>query len=150
MAEIIGIIASAITVVNATAAALDTINKVKDVPKYIKDLNFELEDLTIVLQQIRDTFTCQKGDPTEKVLRSCSQMLKKLHDLITPIHQSTDTNIVQQYVKSLRVRVKQGEIESMIKRIQSYKLTLTLALISSIRRSDPLFTSAGNVKLTLL
>jgi hypothetical protein len=84
MAEAIGIVAAAIAFAQATAVALDAMNKIKDAPKNIQELQHELGDLAAVLKQIDDTFLCQKGDPTETVLRNCAGMLEKLHDLVEP------------------------------------------------------------------
>jgi N-terminal domain on NACHT_NTPase and P-loop NTPases len=138
MAEVVGIIASAIAFAQATVAVLDGMNKIKDAPKNIQELRYELQDLEAVLRQIDSIFSCQKGDPTEPVLRSCSDTLKQLHDLVAPFRQEVEDNKIKQYVKGLRIRPKESEIESAVKRLQSQKLTLTLALLASLSRSDSL------------
>jgi len=136
MAEVIGIVAAAIAFAQATAVVLDAMNKIKDASKNIRELQHEIEDLAAVLGQIDDTFLAQKGDPTDTALRSCAEMLKNLHDLIVPLQQEIEDNKLKQYMKGLRLRPKESEIESAVKRLQSQKLTLTLALISSMHRSD--------------
>jgi hypothetical protein len=65
-------------------------------------------------------------------------VLKKLHDLVAPFQRDVEDNKFKQYVKGLRMRPKEGEIESAVKRLQSQKLTLTLALIAGGHRSDSL------------
>jgi len=144
MAEVIGIVASAIAFAQATAAVLDAMNKIKDAPKSIQELQYELRELEAVLRQIDSTSSCQKGEPTATVLRSCSDMLKRLRDLIAPFRQEAEENKFKQYVKGLRIRSIEGEIESAVKRLQSQKLTLTLALIASVHRSDSLSYPSRN------
>jgi gas vesicle protein len=131
MAEVIGIIAAAIAFAQATAVVLDSMKKIKDAPKNINELQHELQDLEAVLRQIDNTCSYQKGDVTETVLRNCSDMLKQLLDLVRPFQQEVEDNKFKQYVKGLRMRPKESEIENAVKRLQSQKLTLTLALISS-------------------
>lgn len=139
MAEIIGIVASAIAFAQATGAALDAVNKIKDAPKNIQELQHELRELEAVLRQIDITFSCKKGDPTETVLRSCSDNLKQLHDLVAPFQRDVQDKKFRQYMKGLRMRPKESEIENAVKRLQSQKLTLTLALIAGVPRSDSLW-----------
>jgi N-terminal domain on NACHT_NTPase and P-loop NTPases len=149
MAEVIGIIASAIAFAQATAAVLDAMNKIKDAPKSIRELQHELRDLEAVLRQIDSTSSSQKGEPTVTVLRSCSDMLKRLRDLIAPFRQEAEENKFKQYVKGLRIRSIEGEIESAVKQLQSQKLTLTLAFIASVHRSDSLSYPSRMTILTI-
>jgi tRNA U54 and U55 pseudouridine synthase Pus10 len=139
MAEAIGIAASAIAFAQATAVVLEAVNKIKDAPKNMRELQHELRDLEAVLRQIDSTFPCQKGDPTDTVLRSCSDMLKQLHELVKPFRQEVEDTKFKQYVKGLRMRPKESEIENAVKRLQSQKLTLTLTLITGVHQSDSLF-----------
>jgi hypothetical protein len=150
MAEAIGIVAAAIAFAQATAVVLDGMNKVKDAPKNIQELRYELQDLETVLRQIDSTFPCERGDPTEPVLRSCSDTLKQLHDVIAPFQQEMEDNKIKQYVRGLRIRPKESEIESAVKRLQSQKLTLTLALLASVSRSDLIITFFSETLLTPL
>ena len=133
MAEVIGIVAATIGFAQTIGAALDAMNKIKDAPKNIEELQHELQDLTAVLMQIESTYSYQKGDPTETVLRNCEDMLKQLQDLIQPFQPKEKDNKFKQYVKGLRIRPNESEIESAVKRLQSQKLTLTLALIANSR-----------------
>jgi hypothetical protein len=139
MAEIIGIVASAIDFAQTTVVVLDAMNKIKDAPKNIQELQHELRGLEAVLGQIDTTFSCKKGDPTETVLRSCSDNLKQLHDLVVPFQRDVEDNKFRQYVKGLRMHLKESEIENAVKRLQSQKLTLALALIAGVSRSDSLW-----------
>ena len=133
MAEVIGIVASAIAFAQATVVVLDAMNKIKDAPKNIQELQYELQDLAAVLRQIDDTFPCQKGDPTETAVQSCLKMLQRLRDLVRPFQREVEDDRIKQYVRGLRMRPKESEIENAVKRLQSQKLTLTLALITSDR-----------------
>src|SRR6266487_4816702 len=130
MAELIGVVTGAIAFAQAIVAGLDVINRAKDAPKNIRELQHELRDLETVLGQINNTFSCQKGDPTDEVLRSCFDRLRQLHDLITPFQQEVEGNKLKQYVKGIRMRPKESEIGNAVKQLQSPKLTLTLALIA--------------------
>ncbi|KAH8655994.1 hypothetical protein BGZ60DRAFT_459046, partial [Tricladium varicosporioides] len=130
-AEAIGIAAASIAFAQATAVVLDSMNKMKDAPKNIKELQHEIQDLEAVLKQIENTCPHQKRDATETVLRNCSDMLKQLLDLVRPFQQEVEDSKFKQYVKGLRMRPKESEIANVVKRLQSQKLTLTLALISS-------------------
>jgi len=89
-----------------------------------------------VLKQIDSTFPCQRGDPIEPVLRGCSDTLEQLHDILAPFRQELEDNKIKQYVKGLRIRSRENKIQSAVKRLQSQKLTLTLALLASSSRSD--------------
>jgi hypothetical protein len=132
MAEVIGIVAAAIAYAQVTTAVLDAVKRIKDAPKNIQELHDELQDLEAVLGQIDNTFPYQKGDPTEVVLRSCLAMLKQLHDLVAPFQREVEDTKFKQYMKGIRIRPKESEIENAVKRLQSQKLTLTLALIASV------------------
>ena len=147
MAEAIGIAAGAITFAKATAVVLDAINKIKDAPKNIQELQYELRDLEAVLGQIGNGFPCQGGGPTEAALRSCSDALKQLHDLVAPLRQEVEDNKFKQYVKGLRMRPKESKIEGVVKRLQSRKFTLVLALIASNSRSGPLSYPARSERI---
>ena len=136
MAEVIGVVAAAIAFAQATAAVLDTVRNVKDAPKNIQELQYELQDLEAVLRQIESAVSSRKGGPTEGVLRSCSDTLKQLHELVKAFQQDAEEHNYKQYIKGLRMRPKESEIESAIKRLQSQKLTLTLALLASSSRLD--------------
>jgi hypothetical protein len=111
MTEVVGIIAAAIAFAQATVVVLDAMNQIKDAPKNIQELQYELRDLAAVLRQIDGTFSCQKDDPTETAVRSCSVMLKQLHDLVGPF-QHVEDNRIKQYVKELRVRLKESVAKS--------------------------------------
>lgn len=137
MAEAIGIAAAAIAFAQAAAVALDAMSKIKDAPKNIQELQYELRDLQAVLEQIGSTPSWQQGDPTETALRSCLGVLEQLRDLVAPSQQKEGDNAFKLYVKGLRLRPKASEIQSAVKRLQSQKLTLALALISSVPRLDP-------------
>ena len=149
MAEVIGIVSAAITVAQAMAAALDAVNKIRDAPKNIQELQYELRDLEQVLRQISTTLQRQKVGPTEAVLRSCSDTLKQLRDLVAPFQQEVEDNKIKQYVKGLRLRPKSSEIENAVKRLQSQKLTLAIAMVASISRSDSYSTFSDMITLTL-
>ena len=136
MAETIGIVAGAIAFTQAIAAVLDSMNKIKDAPKNLQELRHELQDLKVVLGQIHSNFSCQRGDSIEAILRSCSDTLKQLYNLVEPFQQEVEDNKFKQYMRGLRIRPKESEIEIAVKRLQSQKLTLGLALISSVPRSD--------------
>lgn len=148
MAEVIGIVAAAIAFAQATASMLDALNNLKDAPKYIQELHRELQDLEAVLIQIDSKFSCQQGDPVEAVLRNCSATLKQLHDLVTPLQEIGDSKL-KKYAKGLHVRLKEGEIEGAVKRLQSQKLTLTIALIAGAPQSvSLLYCSYNNIDAT--
>jgi hypothetical protein len=139
MAEAVGIAAAAIAFAQATGAVLDAMIRIKDAPKNIQKLQHELQDLEAVLGQIDNTLSYQKGDPTETVLQSCSDMLQQLHVLIKSFQREVGDNKFNQFVKGLRMRPKESEIENAVKRLQSQKLTLTLALVACVPRSGSLW-----------
>lgn len=145
MAEaIIGIAGGAIAFVQATTLILDGLNKVKDAPKNLQRLCFELKDLEVVLKQIEgNCLPCQPGEPAEKVLRGCVELLKQLHDLVAPFQnaQESSNNKLKHYVQGLRIRPKEGEIENAVARLQSQKLTLSLALMAGVFQSVSLHVS---------
>lgn len=132
MAEVIGIVAAAIAFAQTSAAVLDVLKKIKDTPKYVHDLQQELYDLESVLRQIDDTVPFQKGDSIEMVLRRCCETLKQLHELIDIAPENNHK--LMQLVKVLRIRPKENDIESFLRRLQSQKLTLTLALIARVNK----------------
>ena len=136
MAEVIGIVAAAIAFAKAATVALDAMSKIKDAPKNIQELQYELRDLQAVLEQIGSTPSWRQGDPIETALRSCLGVLEQLRDLVAPPQHKEGDNAFKLYVKGLRLRPKASEIQSAVKRLQSQKLTLALALISSIPRLD--------------
>lgn len=150
MAEVLGIVSAAIAFAQATAAILDQINKIKDSPKNIRELRNELKGFEMVLLQI-DNLSWKQGDPIETVLRSCSDTLMQLRDLVAPFQQDIEDNKLKQYVKGLRMRPKESEIENVVKRLQSLKLTLTLALIASNSGSDShsRFCQVDNINVTI-
>jgi hypothetical protein len=61
-----------------------------------------------------------------------------------------EDNKIKQYWKGLRMRPKESEIESAVKRLQSQKVTLALALITNVHRSDSLSTLLEVITLTPL
>jgi ElaB/YqjD/DUF883 family membrane-anchored ribosome-binding protein len=134
MAEVVGIAAAAIAFAQASVVVLDIMKKIKDAPKNIQELQSELEDLAAVLRQIDDSFSCQKGDPTDTALRSCEKMLKRLRDRVTHLQQELGDNKFKQLITGFRWRLIESEIESAVKQLQSKKVTLALALITSIHR----------------
>lgn len=149
MAEVIGVIASALALAQATIAVLDTMKKIKDAPKNIRDLQQELRDLEAVLKQISSTFEGKNSETTIIVLQSCSNTLKELHDIVAPVQREEEDNKLRQYIKVLRQRLKESDIDSAVKRLQSQKLTLTLALITSASRSDSTSPNITVTRLTL-
>lgn len=147
MAEaIIGIAGGAIAIIQATTVIIDGMNKVKDAPKNLRKLCLELQDFELVLKQIEGHCRpTQLGGATEKVLRGCTEMLKQLHDLVAPLQQvQENSSKLRQYVQGLHIRPKESEIESAVARLQSQKLTLSLALTAGIFWSVPLYLPYAN------
>jgi N-terminal domain on NACHT_NTPase and P-loop NTPases len=137
MAEAIGVAAGAIAFVQATSVVLNAISKIRNAPQYIQGVQSELSELEGLLRQV-DAFSCQKGDPAETALRSCSEALKRLHDLVVPLQQEVSNKKFMQYIKGFRMRQKESEIEDAVKRLESRKVNLVIALAASKSRSDPL------------
>ncbi|OCK73077.1 hypothetical protein K432DRAFT_18093, partial [Lepidopterella palustris CBS 459.81] len=92
-------------------------------------------------------FLSQTGGPTETVLRNCSATIRQIHDLIAPFQREIEDKKVKQYLKGFRMRMKESEIGEAVKRLQSQKLTLTLALVSSIYQTAEKKHSVATVTL---
>lgn len=150
MAEVIGVVASVLGIasaaVGATTALITLLDKIKDAPRTVNDLHSQLQTLKTVLDEIDEVFPAkeEKGGPaitpTKRALNDCTRVLEEVSAILEPLRQglqATDGGKVQASWSRFRTVTMEDEITGSVRRLETFKSTLVIALVLAVARFIP-------------
>ena len=150
MAEVIGAVSSVLGIatvaVKATSALITLLHNIKDAPRAISDLHSQLQTLKTVLDEIDEVFSAggEKGGPaitpTKCALNDCSRVLEEVSAVLEPLRQglqATDGGKMQASWAKFRTATMENEITDSVRRLETFKTTLVIALVLAVARFIP-------------
>jgi hypothetical protein len=142
MAEVLGIIASGISIVQIAGQAADCIIKLKEhwrqireAPDDIKQLLLEIDSLNLILHQIQDD-QARKAVPNlifdnlcvRQCIELCSEGTRELHNLVNDMAEKIDGKRGwRRQMGSIKVVLKKEEVKQMKHKMKNAIRLLSLA-----------------------
>lgn len=134
----VGILAVTLQVARGVS---NLIGEIKDAPQSLQRLNQELQDLESILSQIdRANVGGSKinigSTAVEISLKTCRDELERLQHLLKPLApKSAEDGIHRRTFQGLKKLFKDDDIREAVNALQSRKLSICLALMTSLARS---------------
>ena len=148
--EIIGGVASvfgiATVALKTTSALITLLDNIKDAPRTVSDLHSQLQTLKTILDEIDKVFPVkeEKGEPVftsmKPALNDCSRVLEEVSAVLEPLRQglrATDGGKLQASWSKFRTAMMENEITGSVRRLETFKSTLVLALVFAVARFIP-------------
>jgi hypothetical protein len=135
MAEVLGAIASGISVAQITFQFIGFVHKLqqlRDIPEELQNIVADLEFLgRLVTPMVPILERSVKVDPSSELLASvvhCSEVASSLYELVTKLNQRSNGSIVKRSLGVLNAGLRKDEVRTMQTRLESSKNSLLLAM----------------------
>lgn len=137
MAEVFGIIAGALGVLDVSKRGIDHLDHVcsrwRNAPQELLDLRNEVEDLRVVLDQVMEAkLTIETASRQDAPLAAAlDEQYRKANDQITALEEIlNDLNGIASYKKKYKWVRKEGKIEVIKMQVRRVRQTISSLLIT--------------------
>jgi len=149
MAEVIGVVASGISIAQITFQFIGCAHKLqqlRDLPNELQSIVTDLELLRRVLSPLVSALeSSDKVDASSENLYAsvlhCNEVASSLCKLATKLNKNLNGSIVKRSLGMLNTGLRKDEIRTMETRLESSKTLLLLAMAAYSSINDPTFTS---------
>ena len=129
MAEAVGVVASALTLLDSTIKILSLITKLKDVPTVLRTLTEQTEQLEDVIQTIQRSAALNPNfDTLASIIQSCTRDLSTFQTRLRSLAQGLEAGTIKNRWAAVKGVVKEKEFREAATKIEGHKTTLMLFL----------------------
>ena len=129
MAEIVGAVASVLTLLDHTVKTLSLISKLRDVPTVVRGLTMQAKQLEEVIRTIQSSGALDPiRDPLQAILQDSMMDLSTFHKRLQILARNLDGKTIRRTWGAVIGIVKEKEFEEAARKIEGHKTTLLLFL----------------------
>ena len=138
MAEVLGVVASGISIGSLAIQLFESLQKihrfwklVDGAPKYIGDLIEELQVLGSVIADLANQPEITQNLPSNSLqvcLKSCCKVLDELEPIVQQLHNDAHGSKHRKQWATIKFALKKGDLQDLTQRLERSKSTLGIAI----------------------
>lgn len=132
MAEPIGLLVSAITLLNSTIGVFNFFSRFKDVPRAVRGFQIQAKQLEEILKvvQTNDALNSIQDPSLQNMLQNLTIDLQKLDEWLQLLARKLDGKKITKAWGFVRGVLEMREFEELMRNIEGHKSTLLLFLVN--------------------